>query len=158
MKPGVKLYWIDAIVDNPDEVSAFYTEVAGLQREAVPERDGLLSYSLQDEKGDDLLGICAAAAFTNWPRGWLPYIEVEDYDASLQKVEKAGGEIVSHMGPITYSEGNDGVSPRIPRVDSSSCARCPRNNSSPNRDGGASGQCRRSPRRSGYINQIGGNR
>jgi ribosomal-protein-serine acetyltransferase len=89
--------WLDMIVQDPDRVSRFYTEVAGLTRDPVPEDDIHTSYSLLNAVGKGILGICDAAVFPNWVEGWLPYLDVPDFDVRVGKVTEAGGEIVRQM-------------------------------------------------------------
>ena len=89
--------WLDMIVQDPDRVSRFYTEVAGLTRDPVPEDDTHTSYSLLNAAGKGVLGVCDAAFFPNWVEGWLPYLDVPDFDARVAKVAEAGGEIVRQM-------------------------------------------------------------
>ncbi|RYD18182.1 MAG: GNAT family N-acetyltransferase [Verrucomicrobiaceae bacterium] len=89
--------WLDMIVQDPDRVSRFYTEVAGLTRDPVPEDETHTSYSLLNAAGKGVLGICDAAVFPNWVEGWLPYLDVPDFDARVAKVAEAGGSIVTQM-------------------------------------------------------------
>ncbi|GAA5127919.1 GNAT family N-acetyltransferase [Luteolibacter yonseiensis] len=89
--------WLDMIVGNPDRVSRFYTEVAGLSRVAVPEDESHTSYSLKNANGREVLGICDEAMFPDWPHGWLPYIDIPDFEARVAKVEETGGEILRQM-------------------------------------------------------------
>lgn len=95
--PPQQVHWIDMIVRDPDTVSRFYTDVIGLQRVAVPEDNTHTSYALQDATGKDVLGICDEAMFSNWPGGWVPYIDVPDFDQSVSKVVQSGGQIVKQL-------------------------------------------------------------
>jgi predicted enzyme related to lactoylglutathione lyase len=89
--------WLDMIVKEPERVSRFYSEVVGLSREAVPEDADHTSYSLHNALGKEVLGICDEAVFPDWVQGWLPYVDVRDFDARVAKVEQAGGVIVHQM-------------------------------------------------------------
>ncbi|MEO5916652.1 MAG: GNAT family N-acetyltransferase [Luteolibacter sp.] len=89
--------WLDMIVKEPDRVSRFYTEVIGLSREAVPEDADHTSYSLHNASGKEVLGICDEAVFPEWVEGWLPYIDIRDFDARVAKVAEAGGAIIRQM-------------------------------------------------------------
>ena len=89
--------WMDMIVKEPDRVSRFYTEVVGLSREAVEENETHTSYKLLNESGDEVLGICDAAVFPDWVEGWLPYIDIDDFDRRVAKVAEAGGVILIQM-------------------------------------------------------------
>lgn len=92
-----RVNWLDMIVGNPDRVSRFYTEVVGLSRSAVQEDEDHTSYLLQNSNGQQVLGICDEAMFPNWPHGWLPYIDIHDFDSRVAKVTEADGEILGEM-------------------------------------------------------------
>lgn len=89
--------WIDMVVADPGRVSDFYAQVAGLTPVAMPEDDEHTSYSLQNSGGADVLGICDEAVFPDWVRGGLPYIDIDDFDLRVAKVEEAGGTVLKHM-------------------------------------------------------------
>ena len=84
------------IVDNPDTTSRFYENVFGFERAPVEEDAEHTSYSVQDD-GEEVLGICDAAVFPNWVSGWLPYIDVENYEQSVSQIEVSGGHIHQEM-------------------------------------------------------------
>lgn len=88
--------WIDMVVPDSDSTSQFYCNVFGFQRESEDEGGGHTSYHVKD--GDEnVLGICAEAVFPDWVKGWLPHIEVEDYDHSISQVTKSGGKVHKEM-------------------------------------------------------------
>lgn len=89
--------WIDMTVNDPDRVSRFYTEVLGLSREAVPEDADHTSYALRNDSGDEVLGICDEAVFPDWVRGWVPYIDIGDFEERVAKAVEAGGVILKEM-------------------------------------------------------------
>ncbi len=89
--------WLDMIVAEPERVSRFYMEVAGLSRQAVEEDATHTSYSLHNETGKEVLGICDEAVFPDWVQGWLPYIDIDDFDKRVAKVASAGGVILKQM-------------------------------------------------------------
>lgn len=88
------VYWIEMVAENTDHVSNFYAEVIGLHREAIPEDDDRSSYTLRDDEGGEVLGVCDRETFKSPPAGWLPYVHVENFDASISRVETAGGRIL----------------------------------------------------------------
>jgi predicted enzyme related to lactoylglutathione lyase len=91
-----RINWLDMIVARPDETSLFYERVFGFVREALQEDEDHTSFFVKD--GDEnVLGICDAGVFPNWVSGWLPYIDVDDYDHSVSQIESAGGSIHSQM-------------------------------------------------------------
>lgn len=92
-----RVNWLDMIVKDPDHVSRFYTGVAGLTRDPVPEDETHTSYSLRNAAGQGVFGICDEAVFPDWVEGWLPYLDVPDFDARVAKIVELGGEIVTEM-------------------------------------------------------------
>lgn len=97
MKPTPRrINWIDMIVAKPDETSRFYERVFGFVREAVQEDQDHTSYSLKDGE-ENVLGICDAGVFPHWVSGWLPYIDVENFDHSVSQIQLSGGTIHSQM-------------------------------------------------------------
>jgi predicted enzyme related to lactoylglutathione lyase len=96
-----RIHWVDMIVDNPATTSLFYERVFGFERSPIAEDADHTSYVIQDG-GQEVLGLCDAAMFPNWVPGWLPYIDVEDYDQSVAQIESAGGRIHRQM-TMNYS-------------------------------------------------------
>jgi RimJ/RimL family protein N-acetyltransferase/predicted enzyme related to lactoylglutathione lyase len=92
-----RVNWIDMIVEDPDRVSRFYAEVFGLSREEVREDGEHTSYSLRNDAGENVFGICDEAVFPDWVDGWLPYIDVGNFEERLTKVADAGGVILKRM-------------------------------------------------------------
>ncbi len=84
------------IVENPAQTSLFYERVFGFVREALQEDAEHTSYFVKD--GDEnVLVICDAGVFPDWVSGWLPYIDEEDYDHSVSRIEDLGGTIHCQM-------------------------------------------------------------
>ena len=84
------------VVPNADETSTFYSKVFGYRCEAEDEGDGHTSYYVKDGD-DDVLGVCTEAVFPDWVKGWVPYIDVEDYDFSVSQIVVSGGKIHDQM-------------------------------------------------------------
>ena len=91
-----RVNWIDMIVPDSDTTSQFYCNVFGFQREGEDEGGGHTSYHIKDGT-ENVLGICADAVFPNWLRGWIPYIDVEDYDHSVSQIRDSGGQVHQEM-------------------------------------------------------------
>ena len=89
--------WFVMIVKDPDKVSRFYTEVAGLRREPCEEPNGCTSYTLKDADGNDILGIVDETNFPDWVPGWLPYLEIENFEERVARVQTEGGTILKQM-------------------------------------------------------------
>ena len=92
-----KIKWVDMIVSEPKKVSDYYSAVFGYSQKPCIEDESHTSYSLVDSDGNEVLGICDAAVFPNWVGGWVLYMEVDDFEASVAKVESSGGEIVNRF-------------------------------------------------------------
>lgn len=99
------IYWVDMIVKDPDHVSRFYEEVVGLVRQPVDEGGGHTSYSLENDAGDGVLGVCDESLFPDWIQGWVPYIDIENFDERVAKVVEAGGVIVKEMTMDYHRKG-----------------------------------------------------
>ncbi len=89
--------WIEMVVEGTAEVSRFYADVVGLKREAFEEDEEHTSYSLKDDSGKEVLGVCDKGAFPTTPAGWVPYVDVVDFGDSVSKVESSGGIIIQEM-------------------------------------------------------------
>lgn len=89
--------WIEMVVEDTEEVSRFYADVVGLKRDAFEEDKKHTSYSLKDDSGREVLGVCDKGVFPTTPAGWLPYVDVMDFDDSVSKVESSGGQIIQEM-------------------------------------------------------------
>ena len=99
-KPPTKLKhvnWIDMIVKDPGQVSSFYTKVAGMTREPLKEDEEHTSYSLKDDSANEVFGICDEGVFPDWVQGWLPYIDIDDFENRVAKVVDCGGEVLKSM-------------------------------------------------------------
>lgn len=91
-----RINWLDMIVAKPDETSFFYEQVFGFVRESLQEDENHTSYFVKDGH-ENVLGICDAGVFPNWVSGWLPYIDVENFDHSVSQIESSGGSIHQQM-------------------------------------------------------------
>lgn len=96
MKKPRRINWLDMIVDKPEETSLFYEKVFGFEREALQEDEDHTSFFVKDGN-ENVLGICDAGVFPNWVAGWLPYIDVEDFEKSVAQIELSGGSIHTQM-------------------------------------------------------------
>lgn len=94
--------WHDLTVQNAVEISDFYCKVAGWTKEGINMGD-YEDFVMKDAEGNVVAGIChARGSNAEIPPFWLPYIMVEDLDASLKSTVDAGGKIlgkVRKMGP-----------------------------------------------------------
>ena len=96
--PG-KIVWFDLTVPDAENVRDFYTAVVGWQAQPV----GMGDYDdyAMDANGETVAGICHArginAAMADTPPRWMPYISVDDLDASLERCRSAGGTTVTDV-------------------------------------------------------------
>ena len=87
-----QINWVDMVVPNPKSVADFYSAVVGYTLDPCDEGDGRTSYSLIDGNSKEAFGICDKGAFPNWTGGWVLYIEVEDLQKRVARIEEHGGE------------------------------------------------------------------
>ena len=89
--------WIDMVVSDPDRTSKFYTDVVGFTRESVKEDEEHTSYCLNNDEGQTVLGVCDRGVFPDWVHGWVPYVDVDNFEQRVANVTALGGEIVKEM-------------------------------------------------------------
>jgi len=93
-----KMAWMDLTVPNAEQVKDFYQEVVGWEVEEVSMGD-YNDYSMMspiDKKA--VTGIChAKGPNADIPASWMPYFIVTDLNASIQSVEKQGGEVLTSI-------------------------------------------------------------
>jgi len=82
--------WSELWVHQPEAALALYTEVAGYEGEIVDFRDG--DYQILKSQGVPRAGIVQAPPEVN-PL-WLPYLRVEDSEASAARAEALGARVV----------------------------------------------------------------
>ena len=91
-----RVNFLDTVVSNASETSDFYCKVFGFSRQEEDEGEGNVSYHIKD--GDkEVLGVCADGAFPDWVKGWVPYIDVENYEESVAQVKSTGGKVFAEM-------------------------------------------------------------
>lgn len=100
MKAGM-IKWHDLTVDNADEVSNFYEEVAGWSKEPLSMGD-YNDYVMKDGETNEVIsGVChAKGGNKDLPSCWLMYITVENLDQSLEKCKSLGGKLLGEKRKI----------------------------------------------------------
>lgn len=92
--PIGSITWIDLTVDDAESVRDFYRDVVGWESSGI-DMGGYEDFCVQPPGQDPVAGICHArgnnAAI---PPQWLPYITVQDLDASIARCRDKGGEVV----------------------------------------------------------------
>ena len=98
-KPIGSIEWRDLTVANAEQVSDFYTQIVGWQKEPVSMGD-YDDFSMNNSQGT-IAGICHAKGDNaSLPPQWLMYVLVENAQLSAQKTIELGGEILK--GPTEY--------------------------------------------------------
>ena len=95
-RPGT-VGWLDLTVEDAGTVRDFYRAVVGWTPEPVS-MDGYDDWNMTGPDGTPVAGIChARGANADLPAVWLPYLVVEDLDASLDAVRAKGGEVLGEV-------------------------------------------------------------
>lgn len=88
------IFHFDLTVDDQERISEFYKEVVGWEKEGLSMGDHQ-DYVMKDKEGTFLSGVCKRAGSNAYlPPYWLIYIQVEDLDESLRRVEQLGGKVI----------------------------------------------------------------
>ncbi|HQS05440.1 MAG: hypothetical protein B7X86_13050 [Sphingobacteriales bacterium 17-39-43] len=92
-----KIMWHDLTVDDAVQISDFYQQVTGWEKEGLSM--GEYEDFLIKSPGDDevVAGICHARGVNkDIPAQWLMYILVENLDESLETCKKLGGKVLGN--------------------------------------------------------------
>jgi predicted enzyme related to lactoylglutathione lyase len=93
--------WIELTTDDQAAAKTFYTELFGWSFEDHPMPEGG-SYSMFQPSAGGPGGGVMAKPCAEVPTAWLPYVLVEDLEASVAKVKELGGTV--HMEPTPVPE------------------------------------------------------
>jgi predicted enzyme related to lactoylglutathione lyase len=98
------MVWIDLTVPDAAKVRDFYAEVVGWSPSEV-EMGGYSDFSMNTpDGGTTITGVCHARGVNaDMPPAWMPYFTVADLDASIERCNALGGEVV--VGPRMLGEG-----------------------------------------------------
>lgn len=91
--------WVDLATPDPAASKEFYGELFGWQFEDQPTDDDGADYTMADLDGRAAAGVMQLSdemAASGVPPVWTTYVAVDDLDATMTKVEPAGGSL---MGP-----------------------------------------------------------
>jgi len=94
--------WRDLTVENASDVSEFYQQVVGWQREPVSMGDyDDFNMNLPASK-ETIAGVCHAKGDNEGvPAQWMMYVRVADVEHSVRSVKALGGKVIS--GPRSFS-------------------------------------------------------
>ncbi len=86
-------YWNELNTRDPQGAMAFYGETLGWTFDAMP--DGDLTYWICKDGDTPVGGIfdMSREGFDGLPPHWFAYVAVEDIDACVEKITKAGGRL-----------------------------------------------------------------
>ena len=90
----LKLRWVDHTCSEPEKTANFYTDLLGFVQDPVDEGNGHTSYSMNDNEGNEIFGIVDEHNFKDFPKTWVLYFEVEDFEGKCSQIEKLGGRIL----------------------------------------------------------------
>ncbi len=89
------ILWHDLTVENAGEVSDFYSEVIGWEKEGLSMGDYEDFIIKNPEDNEVVAGICHAKGVNkDIPAQWLMYVKVANLDQSLEKCRKLGGKVL----------------------------------------------------------------
>jgi predicted enzyme related to lactoylglutathione lyase len=88
--------WTDLTVENAQDVKEFYRQVVGWTVSEV-DMGGYSDFCMNAPgTGRGVAGIChARGSNTGLPAQWLPYITVENLEASAARCEALGGKVLA---------------------------------------------------------------
>ncbi len=89
-----KIGWIDMCVAEPEKVAKFYSDLIGWGMDPCVEDEEHTSYAMTDHEGKEAIGVCDEAVFNPWVKGWVPYVEVNNLEECIAKIEPSGGTII----------------------------------------------------------------
>lgn len=96
-----KFVWNELITPDQDVSGAFFSKLFGWQRQEV-DMGTQGTYTLFQDDGNDVAGMMnpATAYSRSRPSFWSAYIEVDDIDSYVAKVEELGGTIIAQPEDI----------------------------------------------------------
>ena len=89
-----EFYWNELWTRDAEAAVRFYERVLGYSSKATPMQDG--TYHVLEKEGVPRAGVMTAPD-AKMPPMWLPYVAVDDCDATVARAEKQGGKV--HMPP-----------------------------------------------------------
>ena len=96
MPENATFYWNELITEEVDEAKKFYASVLGWTLEEMPMPSGA-KYTVAKMNGKPVAGIMSSTDMEDgddMPSHWAAYIHVDNVDAAVAKVAKAGGEVL----------------------------------------------------------------
>ena len=97
---GASMHWNELWTSDAEAAVKFYTEVFGLSTSAMDMPNG--KYHLLNVSEDVATGGIMTKPSADIPSMWLPYVEVDDTDATADRIKNNGGKV---LGPVLEMEG-----------------------------------------------------
>jgi len=96
--PTGRFIWHDLMTPDVPKAAAFYSELFGWEVREVPIGDR--KYAMIHADGGGMGGIEKQDKDDKMPPHWVPYVEVEDLGAALERAKSAGGTVPVPRMPI----------------------------------------------------------
>lgn len=93
-----RITWRELQTTDPETASRFYPEVFDWHVEPVDL--GGVNYRLVKQGGQDIAGIRPVVAIEGYADRWVPFIEVKDVDASVDRALALGAKVLSAASDI----------------------------------------------------------
>jgi predicted enzyme related to lactoylglutathione lyase len=88
-----RFVWHELLTTDRPKATKFYQPLLGWETKDVPMGPGE-PYTLCQRDGKEVAGITKSKAPANVPPHWLPFIGVDDVDASTAKIKELGGKVL----------------------------------------------------------------
>lgn len=96
--------WNELATEDPQKAVEFYTKLIGWQVEEMDMPTGKYFVLMS---GEEKIGgiLVKSEENANAPTAWMPYITVEDVDATAEKVATLGGKVIAPPVDIPVDNG-----------------------------------------------------
>src|SRR5690606_8391637 len=98
--------WFELTTSDHNAAKAFYTEIANFRPAGSHDMgpEGTYdTFTANEPNGQPIVGMWTAPKNHPAPPHWLPYFEVADLDAALNRVRAHGGQVLN--GPMEVPDG-----------------------------------------------------
>ena len=93
--------WVEMTTDDPEAARTFYGDLFGWNYEVMKMEQGGDYAMFQPAAGGPGGGIMGKPA-PDLPNAWMPYVAVDDLNASIDRVKELGGTVC--MGPMPVKD------------------------------------------------------
>ena len=94
--PPRRIFWNELHTTDPEKALSFYEKLLGYTHKTMDMGPDGAYHVLSSKDGVGRGGVMGQVA-KDVPPHWLPYVSVDDPDATMERVKKAGGKV--HYGP-----------------------------------------------------------